>query len=151
MTIQDLKNNGTIVLRSQIDGTFNGFNTDKIFPLTNGQFWIQSAYKYWYHYAYRAYITIYSLNHLHFISVDGQNEIAQTERLTDVIKDTIVNDFAGWNGNTLFELSNGQIWKQSSYAYRYHYAHRPTAFIYRTRGGYKLMVDGESIDVVKLK
>ena len=149
--MQDLKNNGTIVLRSQIDGTFNGFNTDKIFPLTNGQFWIQSAYKYWYHYAYRAYITIYSLNHYHFISVDGQNEIAQTTRLTDVIKDTIVSDFKGWTGNTLFELSNGQVWKQSSYAYRYHYAYRPTAFIYRTNGGYKLMVDGESIDVVKLK
>src|SRR5688572_14166782 len=31
------------------------------------------------------------------------------------IQSVIVSDFKGWAGNTLFELQNGQIWKQSQY------------------------------------
>jgi hypothetical protein len=38
--------------------------------------------------------------------------------------------FHGWDGKTLFLLTNGQIWQQAIYAYWYHYAYRPAVEIY---------------------
>lgn len=39
------------------------------------------------------------------------------ERSPDVIESRIEGEFEGWDGDTIFELENGQIWQQSSYAY----------------------------------
>lgn len=58
------------------------------------------------------------------------------------IKTCIASDFDGWSGDTVFELCNGQVWIQSSYAYRYHYAYRPDVTIVETRSGYLMFVDG---------
>ena len=52
--------------------------------------------------------------------------------------------FEGWDGDTIFELRNGQIWQQASYSYTYHYAFSPEVFIYSANGGYKMIVDGVS-------
>ena len=43
----------------------------------------------------------------------------------DVIESQIDGDFEGWEGETIFKLTNGQIWQQTSYAYHYHYAFMP--------------------------
>lgn len=61
--------------------------------------------------------------------------------------------FAGWTGETIFKLSNGQIWQQSSYDYHYHYAYRPKVFIYRSNLGYRMQVEGvtPTIAVVRLR
>ena len=63
------------------------------------------------------------------------------------IKPTIIEShingmFKGWDGNTIFELRNGQIWQQASYGYIYHYAFSPDVIIYSVPDGYKMMVDG---------
>lgn len=70
-----------------------------------------------------------------------------------VIESRIAGEFTGWSGETIFELANGQIWKQSSYAYKYRYAYRPKVLIYRSGSAYKMHVDGvqQSINVVRLK
>ena len=60
----------------------------------------------------------------------------------DLIESTIEGEFSGWDGDTIFKLSNGQIWQQDSYAYTYHYAFRPKVMIFKTNGAYKLKVDG---------
>ena len=39
----------------------------------------------------------------------------------DVIESQIEGTFNGWTGETVFKLTNGQIWQQASYAYTYHY------------------------------
>lgn len=69
------------------------------------------------------------------------------------IETKIDDDFEGWDGDTIFKLANGQIWKQSSYAYTYHYSYRPDVVIYASGGGCKLKVDGVSgeISVERLK
>ena len=71
----------------------------------------------------------------------------------DVIESQIVGTFNGWEGDTIFRLTNGQIWQQSSFAYRYHYAYRPGVTIFKTQAGYKMKVDGisESIYVKRIK
>ncbi|MFC2032071.1 hypothetical protein ACFLUS_01680 [Chloroflexota bacterium] len=70
-----------------------------------------------------------------------------------IIESHINGTFEGWDGDTVFELRNGQIWQQASYSYTYHYAYSPEVFIYSTTGGYKMMVDSvsETIYVRRLK
>lgn len=69
------------------------------------------------------------------------------------IESQIDGTFEGWSGETVFKLTNEQIWQQSSYAYTYHYAYRPEVLIYSDGGGCKMKVDGvsDSISVKRLK
>jgi len=71
----------------------------------------------------------------------------------DVIESHIEGTFNGWSGETVFKLTNGQIWQQSSYAYTYHYAYRPGVTIFPASGGCKMKVEGvsDSISVKRLK
>jgi hypothetical protein len=66
------------------------------------------------------------------------------------IKSQVVSDFNGWSGNTLFELQNGQIWKQDEYQYWYHYAYRPVVIIKRDNGTYKMFYKNKSIKVRRM-
>jgi hypothetical protein len=61
--------------------------------------------------------------------------------------------FEGWDGETIFKLTNGQIWQQASYAYTYHYAYRPDVLIYKDGSVYKMKVEGvdKAITVKRLK
>ena len=70
-----------------------------------------------------------------------------------VMESQIDGDFEGWEGETVFKLTNGQIWQQASYSYRYHYAFMPQVIIYPAGSGFKMMVDGvdETIYVTRLK
>lgn len=74
-------------------------------------------------------------------------ELANSQNTTstsDVIESQIEGEFEGWEGDTIFKLTNGQIWQQTSFAYRYHYAYRPEVLIIKTDAGYKMKVDGIS-------
>lgn len=62
----------------------------------------------------------------------------------DLIETNIEGEFSGWQGDTIFKLSNGQIWQQVTLNYAYHYAFRPKVLIIKTYGAYKMKVDGVS-------
>lgn len=66
------------------------------------------------------------------------------------IESQIDGTFEGWSGDTVFKLTNGQLWQQSSYAYTYHYAYRPKVVIFSGDGGCKMKVDGVS-DTVSVR
>jgi hypothetical protein len=71
--------------------------------------------------------------------------ITNSNNSGDVIESSIDGDFEGWDGDTIFKLTNGQIWEQVSYDYEYHYAFMPEVTIIRTRNNrYKMMVEGMS-------
>lgn len=72
---------------------------------------------------------------------------------SDVIESNIDGEFNGWDGETIFKLTNGQIWQQSAYAYTYHYAYRPKVMIINNNGRYLMQVEGVSgtIQVKRLK
>ena len=59
-----------------------------------------------------------------------------------VIQTCIDGAFEGWSGETVFELCNGQVWAQTSYAYTYHYAYRPDVTLVQTSGGWVMSVEG---------
>jgi hypothetical protein len=73
----------------------------------------------------------------------GQVAKTVSQRNTpDVIESQIDGDFNGWEGETIFKLTNGQIWQQAEYDYEYEYAFQPDITIYKTAAGYKMKVEG---------
>lgn len=71
----------------------------------------------------------------------------------EVIESEIDGAFEGWSGETIFKLTNGQIWQQAEYDYEYEYEYRPKVTIYRSGGQYRLKVEGmsQSVPVKRLK
>ena len=69
------------------------------------------------------------------------------------IESQIDGEFHGWSGDTIFKLTNGQIWQQTEYDYEYDYEYRPDVVIYWGSGCYKLKVEGieETICVKRIK
>lgn len=61
-----------IVYRGQIDDEFEGFDDEQIFKMSNGTYWIQARYKYWYHYAYRPKAIITEENCRYYLSVANE-------------------------------------------------------------------------------
>lgn len=59
------------------------------------------------------------------------------------IKGKIRGDFKGWDGHTVYELDNGQIWKQTTYHYHYHYAYSPDVMIYAASSGCQMKVEDD--------
>lgn len=151
MSFKEIISEGKLILQSQVNGAFQGFNDKKLFPLANGQFWIQNKYKYWYNYAYRPVIKVYKYQNRNYLIKLGSENFVEVKKLIQVIRATIINDFNGWSGNTIFELDNGQIWKQDEYDYDYNYSYRPEAIIYESGYGYKITVEGKSVGVKRLK
>ena len=58
------------------------------------------------------------------------------------INTTILGDFRGWDGKTLFRLANGQVWQQRVRGRYRHRAEAPEVRIERGRFGYYLVVVG---------
>ena len=70
-----------------------------------------------------------------------------------VVESKIDGDFEGWDGETIVKLMNGQIWQQTEFHYHYHYAFMPEVLIYKSRSGYKMLVEGvkKPVGVERLK
>jgi hypothetical protein len=136
-------------------------NDGEIFKLADGSFW-EVKYEYEYLYAYSPEVIICpskgklsvetkTLNVKRVASTSTppsipakaangkeQNQVAPDS----VIESRIDGTFNGWEGETIFKLANGQIWQQSAYAYKYHYAYRPEVIIFPSEGRYKMKVNG---------
>ena len=134
-----------IIYRGRIAGSFYGFSGDQLFKLSNGSYWIQTKYKYWYHYKYRPEVVITQENGVHVLTAVGRS--IPVRRVFDVIESRIAGAFTGWKGDSMYALENGQIWQQSVYKYEYKYAYRPDVIIYPTGSTYKMRVDDTEADV----
>jgi hypothetical protein len=73
--------------------------------------------------------------------------------MTQQITSQIDGEFIGFNDNAIFKLINGQVWQQTRYKYKYHYAYCPHVRIYPSNSGSFLMeVDGvdETVEVTQV-
>jgi hypothetical protein len=98
-------------------------------------------------------VTIYKNGSNYKLEIEGFEEPVICRKIKEVIESTIEGEFKGWDGSTIFKLTNGQIWQQSEYAYMYHYAYRPSVTIYESKDGIKMKVEDveEIISVKKLR
>lgn len=143
--------NYEIVKSLRIDGDFEGFDDGALFKLQDGTYWLQDQYMYWYHYAYCPKVNIIRSGGRLYINVDGQTQAVPVRQITDVIESQIDGDFNGWEGETVYRLTNGQVWQQSTYSYEYTYSYMPQVIIYNTGFSYKMKVEGTQADVVPLR
>jgi hypothetical protein len=72
---------------------------------------------------------------------------------SEAIESQIAGEFKGWTGETIFKLTNGQIWQQTEYDYTYEYAYMPNVTIYKTSSCWKMKVEEveDTICVKRLK
>lgn len=139
-------------------------NNGEMFKLADGSIWeVKFAYEYMYQYYPRVIIcpALRKLsvngNTISVEQVGGKRSAPSAssgkDSTSDVIESQIEGEFSGWSGDTMFKLTNGQIWQQSSYAYTYSYKYRPNVLIFRTGGGYAMQVEGldSKIQVKRLK
>lgn len=140
-----------VIRESRIDGDFEGFDDEVLFKLEDGSYWIQDEYMYSYHYSFRPVANIIESNGRLYINIDGQTQAVPVRQITDVIESQIDGDFNGWEGETIYRLTNGQAWRQSSYSYEYTYSYMPEVRIYNTGHGYKMQVEGTVADVELVK
>lgn len=138
-----------IVYQGKICSDFEGFDQDKIFKMSNGTYWVQSKYRYWYHYAYRPDAIITQEDGRYILSVVGQS--IEVKRLFNIIESNIEGIFEGWDGHSVYKLTNGQVWKQKYYKYEYKYAYRPEVIIAEINGSYIMQVEGTSAEVMKIQ
>ncbi len=133
------------VIKSNIDGDFSGWEGETVYKLTNGQYWQQSSYYYYYSYAYDPEVLIYSSNGAYKMHVEGSGSEDVNVSQVAAIESRIDGDFNGWEGQTVYKLTNGQIWQQTDYHYHYHYAYSPEVLIYQSISGViKMHVKGDT-------
>lgn len=133
-----------LVAESKISGAFTGWHQDAVFELVNGQIWQQKRYKYRYKYRYRPNAKIWKDGTKYYIEVDGMQDMIEVKRSSRrvVCEGQLAGEFSGWDGETVFEFTTGQKWKQARYEYYYHYSYRPHARVWQDGGRYYLEVDG---------
>jgi hypothetical protein len=56
------------------------------------------------------------------------------------IESQIDGDFNGWEGETVYKLTNGQVWQQAEYTYTYSYSFMPKIIIFMKNGSYYMQV-----------
>lgn len=83
-----------IAFKGKIVSDFNGFNDDSVFKMSNGRYWVQTRYRYWYHYAYRPDAVITEENGNYILTVAGQS--IPVKLINDVIESNIDGEFTGW-------------------------------------------------------
>lgn len=137
-----------IIYTGKTYSSFSGFSDNAIFKMSNGSYWVQTKYKYWYHYAYRPDVVISEENGQTILTVAGHS--IPVKRVYDVIESQIDGEFNGWDGNTRYKLTNGQEWQQTEYHYCYKYAYRPDVMIYQIGGKSMMYVDGTQATVKRL-
>lgn len=139
-----------MTIESQIYGAFTGWHGDALFKLTNGQYWQQAEYKYEYNYQYRPYVTITEDANGYVMEVGGMADSVRVRRV-NATESRIDGAFEGWSGDTTFTLRNGQVWRQASYAYSYHYAYSPEVVIYESSGGTVLTLADDDSHAIRVR
>lgn len=69
-----------------------------------------------------------------------------------MIRSQVDGAFNGWEGDTVVQLVDGQVWQQVEYWYHYHYAYMPKVTI-TNDGGHRMLVEGmpRAVRVERLK
>ncbi len=75
--------------------------------------------------------------------VDSAAAVGSRSSCEPAIESSISGDFNGWDGETVFKLSNGQIWEQAEMDMMSSYSYMPDITIYSTSGGCRMKVEDE--------
>ena len=65
----------------------------------------------------------------------------------------MAGDFTGWDGGSVFEFANGQVWRQTSFGTVHQFLRSPKVTLVATGSGWRMQVDGvpQSIQVKRIR
>ena len=118
-----------VILQSRIVNDFQGFNSDAVFIMQNGTAWQQSRYTYDYSYKYHPQATIIKHGYEYILIVDGVDEHVTVDYLGKAYEESISGEFDGWDGDTIFKLSDGSIWEQIGGGHESNHHHNPDIYL----------------------
>jgi hypothetical protein len=96
-----------------------------------------------------AWLNRYTMRVMHIVTKATAEKPARSgSGCTPTIETSISGEFNGWEGETIFKLSNGQIWQQAEYDYMYSYSYMPDVTIYATQSGCRMKVEDENETVL---
>ena len=98
-------------------------------------------------------VLVYKEKKKYKLVIQGIEKPITVIKLQDVIESNIDGDFRGWDGNTSFKLSNGDVWVQDEVKTLFSpIVYKPLVYIYTgSYGSYKMKVAGvdETLQVKK--
>jgi hypothetical protein len=140
----------TLVKECSLDGDFDGFQNNQIFIFTDGTVYYQDDTKSSFRSVYRPDCKIFKEGNVLKLKVEGIDDMVEVKQ-AKASRVHIVSDFHGWQGAALFELDNGQIWKQDERGAVRMSERSPEAYIVETGWHYMLYVKGNSVRVRQLR
>jgi hypothetical protein len=137
------------VIKGSIKGTITqGY----VFKISSSEYFI--VYEKTKHkvYTLNPKVKIFQNGSIYKLVIEDFEEPVICKKIEQLIETQIKEEFNGWEGETIFKMDNGQIWKQFTYAYKYHYSYKPSVLIYEYNGSWILKVDGvdETIQVTQI-
>jgi len=132
-------------------------NNEEIFKLSDGSLW---KVMYEYEYLYEYYPDVVICPSKNILIIDGKSlnvmplSTGPSYGSSNYFESQIEGESEGWSGDTIYLLTNGQVWQQTEYYYTYHYAYRPDVIIYKdSMSGYKMQIEGidKAVGVTRLK
>ena len=70
-----------LIVKTRLTGHFQGFATDQVLELQNGETWQQDAVKRRYAYRYRPKATLWEESKRYYMDIEGMHELIQVHRL----------------------------------------------------------------------
>ena len=122
-----------------IDGTFDGCNYKKFYPLVGGGILECQEYKYFYH--YRPEVIAKGRN----VLLIDDKKIRAYIHDGNITSTRVDGEFEGCDFDTLIPFTNGLIFECSTYSYSYSYM--PEVKIFNFGGGqHKVMINNQMYD-----
>jgi hypothetical protein len=92
-----------------------------------------------------------TINRIAVLTLVGLLLTASAAEAQPAYEGQIDGDFEGWTGETIYKLMDGHIIQQSEYHYHYHYAFSPRVIIYQSGGGYKIHVEDDDDQDIRIR
>lgn len=157
MVVEGCGDKGVVVeqingAKTSIKGEFNGWNNETIVKLNDGTYWLQAESSRERCRERNPNIFLYKKGYSYYMIVKGCNKKGiQVKPISDVIEAHIVNDFGGFSSGNIYELDNGQFWKQTNMTMEIYVRVRPEVLIYKVGSRYKMkLIDDDEICEVEL-
>ncbi len=120
-------NNVQVIYDGHIASDFDGYEEGNIYVMDDDSVWLQTSSTYHYHYCYHPEVKIARYNNGFILAAKEIKQLVVS--VVPLKRYTISGESHGWEGETIFKLTDGSIWEQAEYYYRYNYKYSRKVYI----------------------
>jgi len=130
-----------------IRGHFHGFLADSLFQLSDGSIWLQTEKRLWRFHSDKQPVLLIQDDTGSYLQLPDQDFRVAVVQVNDVLYSRIKDEFHGWDGDTSYQLTNDQVWKQMDSAEHHQNAYMPHVVIYSIDNQCFMQVMGRTVPV----